>query len=334
MLIVKSKAIFFLLGGIICLIPINKMPSSASATGYDVSFLQANLPYPDEAKGYRDITVFEDQFVAVGTFGRIDRIARSGKITPVANAIKEDLNGVIYDNKTIIAVGNGGTILVSTDGQTCRKIESGTTKNINSITSFSGILVAASEKDIILIPEDGNKCRNIHLSIKGEIISVSAGTSACFGVTDKGEIIRTSDAVNWDIFDYNLKYAGYNKPCSFKDVLLAGNRIAIIGEHEDGTPAVLFSSLGNLWTERALNYTDDNGVMGILTNLPNDISYDSIEDQFFIACANGEILSLPSCSKCNKLYTVTGKDLYGINNSENTLIIVGADYFVNTIKIR
>jgi len=324
-------------GGLICLFPIKRIPSAAMVTEYDTFIISSpseKISYPDENRGYRDIMSYEDQFLAVGTNGRIDRINKSGEITPVANTFNVNLNGVIYDNQTIIAVGDGGTIIVSSGGQTCRKIETGTDKNINSITSFNGILIAAADKGTILISKNGNIWSNIQLPLKGDIVSVSADISFCIGVTNKGEIIKTSDAINWDIFDYNSKYAGYNKPCVFKNVLFTGKRIAITGQHEDGSPVVLFSSLGNVWTERSLYYTDDHGMIQIVTNLPNDVVYDSVGDQFFLACNNGEVVNLPSCTKCNKSLTVTGKDLHAIICSKNILMIVGDDYYVNTINLR
>jgi hypothetical protein len=337
MLIIRYKAILFLGLGLICLIPVQRITSSARIAEYNaffISFLSEKISFPDENRGYRDIVSYEDQFLAVGTNGRIDCINKSGEITPITNTFNVNLNGLIYDNQTIIAVGDGGTILVSNGVQACRKIETGTKKNINSITSFNGILIAAADKGTILISKNGNTWSNIQLPLKSNIVSVSADISFCIGVTNKGEIIKTFDGINWDIFDYNSKYAGYNKPCIFKKVLLTGKMIAVIGQHEDGSPVVLLSSLGNVWTERSLYYTDDHGMIQILTNLPNDVVYDPVEDQFFLACNSGEVVSLPSCTKCNKSLTVTGKDLHGIICSENILMIVGEDYYVNTINLR
>ena len=184
----------------------------------------------------------------------------------------------------------------------------------------------------ILVMENGNSWKPIQLPLMGDIVSIFSGSSLCIGVTNKGEIIETSDAINWDIFDYNKEYAGYNKPCSFKEVLITRNRIAIIGQHEDGSPVVLFSSLGSVWTERSVNYTDEHGMIKWVTNHPNDICYDAARDQFFLVCNNGEVLILPSCTKCNKSFIINQNNLNGIICLENTLMIVGDDYFVNVVE--
>lgn len=329
MLVIRHKAILCILGGMIYLV----LASHVAGQEPSVLFSLSEKPsISNENKGYRDIVAYKDQFLAVGTDGRIDCINKSGEITRINNAFTNILNGVIYTTQTIIAVGNEGTILFSSDGKTCLKKESGTDKNINSITSFKGNVIASADDGTLLIMESENSWKHIRLPLKGDIISISSGSSLCIGVTNKGEIIKTSDAVNWDIFDYNKEYAGYNKPCSFKNVLVTSNRIAIIGQHDDGSPVVLFSSLGNVWAERSLNYTDDYGMMQVVTNQPNDICYDAVGDQFFLVCNDGEVLILPSCTKCNKSFTVREYNLNGIICLENTLMIVGDDYFVNVIE--
>lgn len=288
----------------------------------------------DENIGYRAIIAFEDAFLAVGTEGRIDKISKSGVATRLINQSRVTLNSAIYVEKTIIAVGNTGTILVSKDERTCLTVKSGTDKNINSITLYNGLLIAAADDGLILISENGSNWSTLSLALKGNIVSLSAGSSNCYGVTDKGEIIRTINAIDWEIIDYNAKYAGYNKPCSFTKVLLAGKRIAIIGRHEDNTPVVLLSSLGNVWMERSLNYTDSYDNAQYLESLPNDICYDGTEDQFLLACSNGEIMTLPSCTKCNKLLILSGTDLHGILCSGDSVIIVGDSYYINSISLR
>lgn len=322
-----TKHVFFL-GWAFCL-----LPAIIIMTGSKQSFKSAVEEIPAKTKGYRDIVPYENQFLAVGTEGRIDRIDKSGKPTSIPNPFKIDLNGVIYVNKMIITTGDGGKILVSDNGLSFREIKTGIRKNINGITALNGTLIAAADQRTILTSKDGNSWNNIQLPLKGNIVAVSANTSTCFGVTNKGEIIKTSDAVRWDILDYNSKYKGYNKPCVFTDVLSISNRVVVTGKHEDHTPVTLFSSFGETWTERLLNYTDDNGLIKMATNIPNSVAYDPLKDQFFLACTNGEILSLPSCTKCNKALTITEKDLYGITCSDKVLIIVGEDYDVKLLNL-
>lgn len=288
---------------------------------------------PSKNKGYRNIAAFKDYFIAVGTDGRMDHINKSGEVHPIANPFMADLNSVICDSERVIAVGDEGTILVYADGEKCTKIESGTNKNINGIASFKGIFIAVADQGTILLNKSHNTWSCIKLALKGDIVSISAGTAFCIGVTNKGEIIKTSDGINWSIFDYNAEYEGYSKRCVFKSVVYSGNTIAIIGEHEDKSPVVLLSSGGNVWVERTLYYIGAYGKNYFLTNLPNNICFDALNDQFILVCDKGEVFSLPGCSKCNKSFTITENNLQGIMCSGNTLIMVGDNYFVNTINL-
>ncbi|MGD0340584.1 MAG: hypothetical protein ABSA76_02590 [Bacteroidales bacterium] len=334
---VSSIVFYILAAGFIYYTPDERL--STTARVYDnneslISFRQVRISDPGRRKGYRDIIKYGDKFLAVGSAGRIDYISRSGEITPVITDFNYDLNGIICDDRTIIIVGENGIVLTSSDGQKFNKTDSGTKENINGIAYFNGMLIAAADKGTILISDKGYTWSSIILHLKGNIVSVRANSSLCFGVTDRGEIIKSSDGIEWKITDYNSQYAGYNKPCIFKNALLTDNRFVIIGQHSDETPAVLFSSVGNVWTERSLNYNDDRGVLHSATNSPNAIAYDQTGDQFFLACDNGEILNLPSCTKCNRSLTVSDNNLNSVICADDYLVCVGEGYFVNIIKIR
>lgn len=332
MSIKKSKFGYFLLL-VLCLLCFGNTPLIAMGQervdSLASSLLASNFSV---SRGYRAITAFEDYFIAVGSNGRMDRINKSGDVFLIENTSKTNLNSVIAVNQNVVAVGDGGIILISTDGEKYSKLKSGTTENINCISSFKGILIAATKQGTILLNKS-DIWSSTKLSLKGDIISISAGATFCVGVTNKGEIIKTSDGLNWSIFDYNVEYAGYSKKCLFKSVVVTDNCIAVTGQHEDNTPVLLFSSAGNAWAERSLYYTDAHGKNHALTNLPNNICFDSINDQFFMACDNGEIFCLPACSKCNTSFTVTDKNLQGIVCSDNKLILIGDNYFVQTINL-
>ncbi len=285
--------------------------------------------------GYRNIISYKHLFLAAGAKGRIDLIDDNGKVSfKMITAYNDDLNCVIGDNRIIIATGDNGTILVSSDGQHFEKADSGIRGNIYSISWLNGLFIAGAENGTLLISKNGMTWSIIKLQLRGSIRSLSANSASCFGVTDEGEIIRSQDGLNWSVTDYNKEYSGYNKPCIFNKILLIPNRLVIAGKHTDGTPVVLFSALGNVWTERHLLYDDDNGMPQMLTSVPNDIAYDASGDQFFIACDNGEILSLPSCSKCNEFLKISEDDLYGIICTGGSLVTVGEGYTFKIIDIR
>jgi len=328
-----NRIIHLIAGGLICYAPVQRLLFSEEQNKSLTAYCEERGTYVTEIAGYRDIVNYDGKYLAVGTGGRIDYLNNAGEKTPVLNPCKNNLNCVITKDQILVVVGDNGTILFSSDGKAFIKVESGTDININAIAYKDELLIAGAEKGIILVSKDGKSWNIIHLEVESNIVSVTANDSFFFGITDSGEIIKSSDGLSWGITEYNKVYSGYNKLCRFDKVLATRNRIAVIGSHNDGSPVVLLSSLGNVWTERSLVYNDDNGEIRFLTNKPNDIIYDPAGDQFILACDNGEIFCLPSCTKCNESLTISTNDLYGIILTENQLLTIGEEFSVNILKL-
>ncbi len=284
--------------------------------------------------GYRAVVRFEDGFLAVGSGGWVDRISVTGQIIKSEKFPGENFNCILSDNQIVIVAGDNGTYMVSAEKGKFRKVDIGTNSNINSLTIFNGHIIAAADRGEILSGDGNGSFRKIQLALKGNIVSVSARASECFGVTDEGEIIRSVNGIDWDITDFNRVYAGYYKPCIFTRVLAVENRIAVAGIRDDDSPVLIFSNRGGVWTERPLNFTDDQGITDYLTGVPNDIFYDEPKDQFYLACNDGKLLKLPSCSHCNKLVVLSVDDLEGISSHENTMMIVGSKFLIRAVNLR
>ncbi len=303
-------------------------------TGLEIFPVSIYPGITNKPEGLRAVIRYKDGFLAVGSDGRIDLISVSGEIIKSEKFPGENFNSVISDNEMVIAAGDNGTILISPDGRTFRKADSHTDKNINSLTLFNTIIVAGTDDGDIIIGDENGFFKKTHPDVKGNIVSVSARNSDCYGVTDEGEIIHTTDGLNWDIFDFNKVYAGFYKPCSFTRVLATENRIAVAGIRDDGSPVLMFSNQGKVWTERTLNYTDEKGMPGFLEDLPQDIFYDEPVGDFFLACNNGKLMKLMSCTLCNELAVISLEDLAGISCNENTMMIVGEKFLIITVKLR
>jgi hypothetical protein len=288
----------------------------------------SSISESNDSKGYSDIVLFKDTFIAVGTDGRIDCISKSGEKVPVDSSGKYNLNCAFSNDELIIAAGDHGTILYSSDGKNFYQVESGTEKKINGITFKNGLLVAGTDRGTILVSKNGKFWNALSTQIRGNILSLSANTSFFIGVSDSGEIVKSVDGITWEIQDYNREYAGYNQYSIFRKILASPNSIVIIGIHKDGSPSIVCSSLGNVWTERPPIYQDDQGVVQGLTNKPNGIAYDPERDQFVVVCDNGELLVLPPCSKCNKWAKISERNFHAIFYFNNCLLIVGEEFSV------
>lgn len=287
----------------------------------------------DSAKlaGYTGITYSDSSFVAVGSDGRIDRISLAGKITHSEKISNEGFNCILALDSQIFVAGNRGAIMVSSDKGPFIKINSGTVNNINSLTLFQGKVVAGTDAGELLIGINDTTFNKITLNVKGNIVSVSAGESACYGATDQGEIISSSDGVDWNVFDFNSVYSGFYKPCRFTKILAAKYNIAVTGIYEDGSPVLMFSTQGNVWTERTLNYNDIQAAQVPLSDAPNDIFYDSQRDLFYLACNNGKIMSIPSCAHCNKAAILTSENLTTLWCKGDILMVAGTNFYIEAI---
>jgi len=311
-----------------CLILLSLADKSVKAVEHYPLFDTSYISKSEDSKGYNDIVFFKNRFIAVGTDGRIDRISKSGERIPVDSSCKYNLNCAFSNEETLIVAGDHGTILFSSDGRSYYRAESGTEKKIHGIAFKNGLLIAGADSGTILTSKNGKFWNSITTSIKGNIVSLSANNSFFIGISDTGEIIKSFDGIRWEIQDYNKEYAGYNMYSNFKKILATQNSIVIIGTHDDGSPSILFSSLGNVWTERVPLYQDNQGLVQCLTKKPNGITYDPERDQFILACDNGELLSLPPCSKCNKYAKISETDFNALIYSDNCLLIVGNELSV------
>jgi hypothetical protein len=234
----------------------------------------------------------------------------------------------------IIAAGDNGTLLLADEEGILRKVESNTDKNINSLVYFNNKVIAGCDQGELISGDSGGFTGKMPLSLKGNILSLSAGRNVCYGVTDAGEIIHSADGTSWDILDFNEVYAGYYEPCHFTRVLVTGDRVVAAGIRDDGSAVVFFSSGGNVWTERKLDYPDEQGMLVPMQATPCDIYYDPGEELFFLACSRGMFMRLLPCPHCNNMAVITDKDLTGITGNENRLIVVGSDFFIEVLNIR
>jgi len=274
---------------------------------------------------YFDVVSQTEGFIAITNDGRIDWISDNGAVIKKKSLKGEEFQSVMMNNQQLIIAGAQGSMFYFEKDTVFQKIESGTTRNINCLAEFKNQIIAGNDDGELLIGNSGEPFKSIQLSLKGNIVSLSSNALNCYGVTDEGEIIQTSDGLNWTIFDFNEVYDGYYKACSFEKVLVTPKQIAVIGKNVDGSPVLLFSSKGGVWSERSLIYTNEDGLNAQLTEIPNDIYYDSLKDQFILLCSNGMIMTIPSCS-------ITDKNLRGISGNEHALILVGDDNFIKTIN--
>lgn len=283
--------------------------------------------YSQSASGYRALIGCEEGFLAAGSAGRVDRIGPDGALKKTVQLAPVELRALLAFDSLELVAGASGSLFCAINHTDFLKVETGTDDTIFCLARFKGRILAGSEEGLLLETDATLKFKTNRLAVEGNLVSLSANESDCFGVTDKGEIVHSTDGIQWSILDFNEYYAGYYPACRFVAVLAMEHQIAIIGVHLDGTPALLLSNGGTVWGERTLSYSDSNGRPGMLTELPTSLCYDAEEDQLFLTCTKGTILSVPACSHCNKMLKVSETDLTGIAQKDFKWLVVGHDFY-------
>jgi len=328
------KFLVVLLSGLLLqmnVVAANLYSNKAFDDGNDSS--QINAIKNNKSVGYKAIVRSGAGFIAAGSGGRIDWLSAAGKIVKSDTIAGETFTSLLVIGQKFLAGGNKGSVLIFSENGTSQRISTDTDKNINSLALFKDLVIAGTDNGELLIGNAREPFRKIELSVTGNIVSVSARAADCFGVTNQGEIIHTTDGINWDVLDFNKAYVGYYKPCHFNSILATPSSIAVAGIHEDGSPVLLFSNQGNVWSDRSLNYTNDDGTGGSLTDSPNNIYYHDTRDEFYLACNNGKLMKIPTCSHCNKVFNLRVVNLFGISGTDSDIVVAGDNYSVESIQL-
>lgn len=291
-----------------------------------------NIESQEIQSSYSGVASQANRFVAITNDGRIDWISEKGTVIQTKRIEGEAFKSVLITNQQVIVAGARGSLFYSENDTAFQKIDASITQTINCLALFKNQIVAGCDNGELLIGNSGESFKNVRLNLKGNIVSLCSGALECYGVTDRGEIIHTNDGSNWAIFDFNKVYDGYYKACSFIKVLTTASQIAVIGKNVDGLPVLFFSSKGNVWSERPLIYTDENGFNAQLSDIPDDIYFDFNRDQFVLLFPGGKLMTIPSCSHCQKIYEISENKCNAISGNEHSIIVVGENDYIKIIN--
>lgn len=286
----------------------------------------ANTPLVEIS--YTDVVSYADGFIAITNNGRIDWISDKGDVTKTKSFNGESFKSILINNQQLILLGLHGQILFFKNDSSFYKMENPSGNSFKCITHFRNEIIAGCENGELCFGYDENSFKSFKLELKGNIVSLSSGIKDCYGVTDHGEIIHSNDGLNWTIFDFNSVYNGYYKTCNFIKVETTPSQIAVVGKNDEGLPVLFFSSKGNVWTKRPLNYTNEEGFHDLLNNIPSDIYYDATNDQFILLCSDGNLMTIPTCSHCQKIYQISKKNLTAIAGNESKILVVGNNMYI------
>ena len=201
-------------------------------------------------------------------------------------------------------------------------------RTLTALVDCSGSLYALDTEGLLLfeLDGDGHFIGLESLPAQGRLRGLAADGDALWAVTDAGEILHRNGASGWTVLDFNAQYDGYYPSMEFWAVAAGGGSIMVAGITPGGTPAVFTSSRGTVWSERSLDYSEMGSTFSF-TALPMALSYDSVQDRFYLLGSDGEVLALPGCSHCNSHTHYPVQTLYARISAGFGTLLLGSDGF-------
>ncbi|MGI6263974.1 MAG: rhodanese-like domain-containing protein [Acutalibacteraceae bacterium] len=286
---------------------------------------EGQTPKAPEDPAWKAVAPYHMGFIAVGTEGRIGAIdVDTGKAQALSSPTTVHLRDVAAHEGTLVAVGDGGTLLVSTDGATFTALESGTTRDLYAVTWWAGRWVAGGEKGTLLYWE-GDGVKALDSGVKDTVVGLAGGDERCIGVTDAGQAVESVNLTEWTLMDYN---GYYGMQTTFHRIVWNGLVFVATGQDEKDGPVYATTQEGGVWTQRDLSYYNDEP-QDVSALRVTGVAFDA--DQTYLACSGGAIYTLPDCSQCNKMETVGGKDFNAVAYNGGKIALVGKDYDVTVL---
>ena len=178
-------------------------------------------------------------------------------------------------------------------------------------------------RELLTLDADGSVVSREMLPVQGRLRALATDGGILWAVTEAGEILHGGTGSGWTVLDFNAQYAGYYPPMDFRAVAAGGGSVMVAGVRPDGTPAAFTSSRGTVWSERILDYSDN-----LFTAVPMDLSYDPVQDRFYLLGDEGSQLALPGCSHCNSLTHYPVDTLLARIPGRDGTLLLGSDGFL------
>jgi len=237
------------------------------------------------------------------------------------------------DLRTGVATDDGGFLAagdylawLDADGNVLRKRP--LNRPLTALASCGGRLYAleADGRELSTLNADGTVVSREKLPVKGRLRALAGDRNTLWAVTDAGEIARRTGGAEWTVFEFNTQYVGYYPSMDFRAVAAGGGSVMVAGIGPDGTPAAFTSARGTVWSERILDYTEQ-GLPCLFSADPVSLSYDTLQDRFYLAGAGGALLALPGCSHCNSLIRYPVDTLFARIAGDTKNLLLGSDGF-------
>lgn len=279
-----------------------------------------------EINGYRALTPYHMGFIAVGTEGRIGSVDVDTKqAETLSSPVSVTLRDITSYNGDLMIVGDGGTVVTSSDAQSYIKGDTGTKEDLYAVVRWNDRYVAGGDKGTLIYSEDGKLWNELSSGVDSRITGLAASQEMCVGVTDKGQVITSQNLTDWTVMDYN---SYYDQETAFERVVWTDTVFYAVGQDAKEGPIVTSSLSGDVWTSRLLTYY--NGEAQSTAGLTmTGLAWDG--QQLFASCNEGRLYTMPDCTQCNKMEPIGSGNYTAIAYNGGKLAAVGEDYTVAVV---
>lgn len=194
--------------------------------------------------------------VAVGDGGTLVTSTDSATWTSRTSGTTARLNAVAYGQLTYVAVGDGGTILRSTDATTWTAASSGTTSDLYGVALFGSTWVAVGAGGTMFKSSDAGVTWTAATSGTTSTLRGLGGSGRFVAVGDGGTIVTSTDLNTWT--------AATSPTTAVLRRVVVGNQFVVVG---DGGTALL-SLDGLTWAPTSTGTAAD--LRGLLRGLTLD----------------------------------------------------------------
>lgn len=149
-----------------------------------------------------------ERFIAVGSGGMVYSSADGETWSSVQLSVSEDYNRIRYVNNTFIIVGNYGTIITSPDGETWTVRNSGTESNLWGIAYGNNMYIVGG--GFVLISTDLETWTSYSLPVQSDVCRSIAFANGMFvlGSGRWGTVYTSTDGQTWIVRDEPSEHNG------------------------------------------------------------------------------------------------------------------------------
>lgn len=289
-------------------------------------------PTEEGPAGYRAVCFTGEDFLAVGTGGRIDRIAPDRTMASLPCPVGATLNGVAWAGGRCVAVGAEGTVLLSSGEEGFRQVDAGVDRDLLAVTDFKDAFVAVGRGGTVITSPDGETWTPFPAKTEEDFLSVDSNGQTCLAVTRQGQVLILEDPTRGRILDYNREYKDLATTFNMRAVSSCGRSYLVMGTETDNEDApVLFrTDDGEIWVQVFLDRIND---------LPGGDFYPLrlnaaglADDQILVAAEGGELLTLTSCAECTRLRQESERPIRSLAlSAEGTAALVGDGFWFEVL---